>query len=135
MKEIASKFFSSHAAVTGLFLIVAISLMFNTLKVIQRNYELQQQVDQLTDEVGLIKVQNQNLKFNIEYYKTDAYLEVEAKRRFNLAESGEKVVLLPKDGDLEPEVLETTIESIQESRPVHQENFEKWMTFLFGSTR
>ncbi len=135
MKEIASKFLSSQTAVTGLFLVVAISLMFNTLKVIQQNYELQQKVDVLADEVALIEVQNQNLAYNIEYYKTDSYLEVEAKRRFNLAEPGEKVVFLPKDGDAEPEPTVTEAEADVDLRPSYQQNFEKWMIFLFGSTQ
>lgn len=134
MKELASKFLDSKTAVTGLFLVVAISLMFNTLKVIQRNYELQQQLDTLADEVALIEVENQNLKFNIQYYETDAYLEVEAKRRFNLAEAGEKVILLPKDGDLPQEQLRTRVEEQQATQPQYEQNLDKWRAFLFGGS-
>ncbi len=134
MKELASKFLDSKIAVTGLFLVVAISLMFNTLKVIQRNYELQQQLDTLADEVALIEVENQNLKFNIQYYETDAYLEVEAKRRFNLAETGEKVILLPKDGDLPQEQLRTRVEEQQATQPQYEQNLDKWRAFLFGGS-
>ena len=134
MKDLASKFLDSRNAVTGLFLVVALSLMFNPLKVVQRNYELQQQVDQLQDEVALVAVQNQNLKYNIEFYKTDAYLEAEAKRRLNLAAPGERVILLPKDGDLEQEALDDTFTEPEDPRPQYQENFDKWMIFLFGSS-
>lgn len=134
MKNIANKFLDSRNAVFGLFLILSISLMYNTLKVIQKNYALQSQVDLLIDEVALVEVQNQNLRYNIEYYKTDSYLEVEAKRRFSLAGSGEKVVLLAKDGDGQQEELRTTIEQRQEAKPLHQDNFEKWMIFLFGNS-
>ena len=133
MKNIASKFLNAQSAATGLFLVVAVSLMLNTVKVVQRNYELQQDVDVLADEVALVEVQNQNLKYNIEYYKTDSFLEVEAKQRFNLAEKGEKVILLPKDGDADPDELNDTFQEPTEPRPQYQENFEKWMIFLFGS--
>ena len=133
MKNIASKFLNAQSAATGLFLVVAVSLMLNTVKVVQRNYELQQDVDVLADEVALVEVQNQNLKYNIEYYKTDSFLEVEAKRRFNLAEKGEKVILLPKDGDADPDELNDTFQEPTDPRPQYQENFEKWMIFLFGS--
>ena len=132
MKEIANKFLDSRMAVTGLFLVVALSLMVNTVKVIQRNYELQQDVDNLAAEVALIEVQNQNLKYNIEYYQTDAYLEVEAKQRFNLAESGEKVIFLPKDGDLEPEPLRSSLSAQSSAQPEYERNFDKWIAFLFG---
>jgi cell division protein FtsB len=135
MPDILKKLFDTRNAVFVLFVIIAFSLVYNTLKVIQRNYELQQQVDKLAAEVALIEIQNQNLKYNIEYYKTDAYLEVEAKRRFNLAESGEKVVLLPKDGDEEPEKFSSSGIEITTSKPKakYQENLDSWLTFIFGS--
>ena len=132
MKELAGKFLDSRNAVTGLFLVIAISLMFNTVKVIQRNYELQEKVDNLADEVALIAVQNQNLKYNIEYYKTDAFLQSEAKRRLNLAEPGEKVILLPKDGDVAVADEKVADQQIDNTQPLYRENFDKWMTFLFG---
>jgi len=134
MKETLAKLLDSRNAVMGLFLVVAVSLMFSTFKVILRNYELQQQVDELADEVALIEVQNQNLKYNIEYYKTDSYLQVEAKRRLNLAAPGEKVIFLPKDGDVDkPDSTQPNGESL-DSQPLHKANFEKWMIFLFGNT-
>lgn len=129
MTQKFQKIFSSEFAVLALFTVVAFSLVFNTLKVIQRNYALQEQVDQLADEVALVEVQNQRLRFDIEYYKTDEYLEVEAKRRFNLSEKGEKVVFLEKDGDPEVEPV-TAVESSALDEEVS--NFDKWMIFFFG---
>ena len=133
MLEQIKKTFDTQNAAFLLFIVIAVSLMYNTLTVIQKNYELQRQVDELAQEVALVEVQNQNLKFNIDYYKTDAYLEVEAKRRFNLAEEGERVVLLPKDGD-KPILTPDLIEKSQPAKPLYQENFDSWMTFLFGRT-
>ena len=124
------KLFDSSNVVFIIFLVMAVSLIYNTLGVIQKNYTLQQQVDELEQEVALIELENQNLGFNIEYYKTDAFLEVEAKRRFNLAEKGETVVLLEKDGDAPAEETE---EIFTEESSRQQDNFDAWMTFLFGS--
>lgn len=134
MKDQFAKLLNSRTAVTGLFLVVALSLAFNTVKVVLRNYELQQEVDTLADEVSLIELRNQNLRYNIEYYKTDAFLETEAKRRLNLAAPGEKVVLLPKDGDIEAEDALEQAQEEAEPKPQYQENFENWMIFLFGKT-
>lgn len=125
------KYFNSQNAALILFAIIAVSLSFNTFKVIQRNYELQQEVDRLKDEISVIEVQNQNLVYNIEYYKSEAYLNVEAKRRFNLAEKGEQVIFLPKDG--EPEQL-LNPELTQSTGPTDTySNFDKWMIFFFGT--
>lgn len=134
MPDTYKKFFETKTAVTALFVIIALSLTYNTVKVVQRNYTLQQRVDELTDQVALVEVQNQNLAFNIEYYQTDEYLEVEAKRRFNLAEKGERVIFLPKDGDVEDVPVETG--SGSELLPQQDNsNFDKWMIFLFGAIR
>ncbi len=131
MIEKLQKLTTSQNAVLILFMVLAFSLVFNTFKVIQKNYTLQQKVDKLSDEVALIEVQNQNLKYNIEYYKTDAYLEVEAKRRFNLAENGERVILLPKDGD--PESTQQKQTQAERVEAEEKSNFQKWVVFFFGS--
>lgn len=133
MIDKVQKLFNSQTAVMIIFTVMATSLAFNTFNVIQRNYELQKKLDNLEDEVALIDVQNQNLKYNIEYYKTDNYLEIEAKRRFNLAGKGEGVIFLPKDGDPVFEESDSLIEQSQGIDSV-KSNFEKWMLFLSGSS-
>lgn len=132
MSRPLDKIISSQSAVLALFVVIALSLGFNTFKVIQRNYELQQNVDNLADEVALIEVQNQNLEYNIEYYKSDSYLEVESKRRFNVVGKDEHVIFLPKDS-----TDESSSESAQllENSDIEHSNFDKWMIFFSGKDR
>lgn len=127
MNRQIDKLINSKNAVFGLFVVISISMIFNIAKVIQRNYELQQAVDRLKNEVALVEVENQNLRYNIEYYKTDSYLEVEAKRRLNLAGQNENVILLPKNGD---QSIQQNIDGNESTE--EKSNFEKWMIFLFG---
>lgn len=133
MQQKLKKILDPTNAVFAVFLVLALSLIYNTLSVIQKNYTLQAQVDELEQEVSLIELENQNLAFNIEYFKTDAYLEVEAKRRFNLAGEGEKAVLFAKDGDLPVTEEDDDVVQEVEQKSQYQENFDAWMTFLFGS--
>jgi len=134
MKNLISKFLDSKNAVFGVFLIVALSMIYNTLVVIDKNYTLQQQVDKLADEIALIEVQNQNLKYNIEYYKTDSYLKNQAKRRFNLAEPGEKVIFFDKNNNQTTEQNSSAVENKLETKPQYRDNFDKWFIFLFGKS-
>ncbi len=62
MQENLKNILETKHAVTALFVIIALSLTYNTVKVIQRNYTLQQRVDELTDQVALIELQNQEMK-------------------------------------------------------------------------
>ena len=109
--------------------IIAASLIWSTVKAVQKNYELQAQVDQLEEEIAILELENENLQLGISYYDTDAYLELEARKKFNKASSGENVLLLPKDGDGAVEDA-----PIEESQAQEEElsNFAQWKYFLFG---
>lgn len=126
MHENLTKIFNNKTLSFAVFLVLAASLTWNTVKVIQRNFELQQQVNNLTGEVELLKVKNQNKKYQIEYFKSNVFLELAAREKFKKAAAGEKVVNLPKD---------TTVESADTADVVIEEdkssNFDKWIAFLF----
>jgi len=107
--------------------IIALSLIWSTVKAVQKNYELQGQVDNLEDQISILELENENLKLGIEYYKTDTYLELEARQKFNKAGDGESVLLLPKDGDGPQDDQNASGQNEQE-----RSNLEQWKYFLFG---
>ena len=109
--------------------IIAVSLVWSTVRAVQKNYELQAQVDQLEDEIAILELENDNLKLGISYYDTDSYLELEARKKFNKAGNGEGVLLLPKDGD---GPVEDVLEQESESQEEELSNFAQWKYFLFG---
>ncbi len=108
--------------------VIALSLIWSTIKTIQKNYQLQGQVDSLEEEISILELENENLKLGIEYYKTDTYLELEARQKFNKAGANESVLLLPKDGD-GPDANQNGQE--EDSEP---SNFQQWKYFLFGNS-
>jgi cell division protein FtsB len=131
MLEKLRTYFETKNITFFVFALIAFSLSWSTVKVIQRNYDLQQQVRGLEDEVSLLELENSNLKLNIEYYKTDAFLELEARAKFNKADRGESVVLLPKDINPEIAVEEdlTKVTPLPEERGITA-NFNSWLDFL-----
>ena len=64
--------------------IVAGLMGWNMINVIRQNYEYQQKADKIADEISLMELENEKLKYNIEYYKTDSYLEQRARRSSKL---------------------------------------------------
>lgn len=129
MHENLTKIFNNKTFSFTLFLILAMSLTWNTVKVIQRNFELQQEVNQLSSEIELLELQNQNAKYEIEYFKTDAYLELAAREKFQKAAPGETVVNLPKDTSIELD--DNNVETTEDST----NNFDAWVDFFFPSNR
>lgn len=111
-------------------ILIAVSLIWNTIGVVQKNYGLQAQVDKLENEIAILELQNQQLKYDIEYYQTDEYLELEAREKFNKKAPGERVVAL-SDNDLkDPLPEEEQAELIP--KPQYEQNLEQWLYFLFG---
>jgi len=110
--------------------VIAVSLIWNTVKVVQKNYGLQAQVDKLSDEISILELQNQQLQYDIGYFKTDEYLELAAREKFNKRADGERVIALPKDDPSDPLPPEEQAKLIP--KPQYQENLEQWLYFLFG---
>ena len=113
------------AVIVVLIIYVAVA----TLNVIARNYQLQQQVDQLEQENEIIALENQQLEYQIMYYQTEAFVEKEARAKLNLQEPGERVIVFP---DLVPERQRPPEpEPEPEFAEEAANNFSEWAYFLF----
>lgn len=129
MRRILKNIFETNQIVRIFGIVIAASLVWQTVKVVQRNYTLQQQVDRLSDEVAVLQLQNDQLKFDIEYYKTDEYLELAARKEFNKRGAGERVVALSKDDVSDPSLPEDQANTL--TKPQYQANLDEWLFFLF----
>ena len=111
--------------------IVAVSVTWTSVRIVQRNYRLQKEISALQQEVEVAKLEVENQKLQNAYYQSDAFLELAAKRQLNKAEPGEKLIIVPKSVALanvtpEPELEETTDQKKQLS------NWQAWLEFLSG---
>ena len=127
-------FFSLNTLLYAIALVIAVSLSLNTVSVIERNYTLEQEVESLQEEISILSLENENLKFNIEYYKTDDYLEVAAKEKFSKRGTGESVVVFERD-EFTPTNTALSFETVEqeEQQADFKENFNAWWDFLFSS--
>jgi cell division protein FtsB len=115
--------------------VIVLLVTWSSLGAIQANFELQKEISKLQQENKVNELENTNLKLKNEYYNTDQYLELTARRQFGLAAPGEKVLLVPKSV-----ALAHTVETLKEDKqaqtvtlpgkPWYQHNFEAWMDFL-----
>jgi cell division protein FtsB len=131
------KQFSKHFSFNDLLLVgallIALGLAWNTVGAMQRNYRLQQKHDQIKAEVELYELQNQNLKYNIAYLKTDDYLELAARDKFNKALPGETLVYLPSSGAApQAPVAKSTVQKKVAEPKGWRGNLQSWWRFLQG---
>ena len=133
MPEKLHKYFNYNDFLLIGALLIALGLAWNTIGAMQRNYRLQQKYDQLKAEVQLFELQNQNLKYNIAYLKTDGYLELAAREKFNKALPGETMVYLPNSGAAsQAPVAKSTVQKKEVTPKGWRGNVQAWWKFLRG---
>lgn len=118
------------------FAVIVLMVCWSGVRVIETNYRLEQQIARQAEQNKLGKLQNTNKKLQNDYYKTDQYLELQARRIFGKAAPGETLLLVPKDVALAHTVdlpQRQTASSQQDTskKPLYQRNFESWMKFFF----
>ena len=114
--------------------IIILLASWSTVVAIQTNYELQQQISQLEQEVEINRLETQNLRLENQYLETDTFLELAARRQFGKAAPGEELLLVSKQVAKSYIVQTDTFdegESIDEQKPDYQQNLEDWKNFFF----
>lgn len=115
----------------GMLIIVGVAVfwlgfMTITIDVMNRNYRLQRQVDQGALDNQVIEIQNENLRLEQAYYKTNEYLELSARALLGKALPGEHLVLLKR-----AEVADTN-QGKTDQQFEQRSNLDQWLDFLSG---
>ena len=110
-------------------LLIGSTWVWSTVAAIQRNFELQQQVDILSQQIAVQELENKSQQLQNEYYNTAEYQELSARERLGKAAPGEKLLILPPNKvavapEAQPEATGTPI--------AERSNFAQWLYFLFG---
>lgn len=113
--------------------IIAVLVTWSGVKSIQTNYDLQKQISKLNQENNVKRLENTNLELRNEYYKSDQFLELAARRQFGKAAPGETLINVPKNVALsyttQIKAEENKIES-KSNKPKYQQNIEAWFKFF-----
>jgi hypothetical protein len=120
--------------VIGVALIIGMGWAWGSVEMMQRNFELQKEIDSKSRQQKLTELQTQNLLFEQRYYKSSEYQELAVRERLGLAKPGEKAIILPanteaaKNADLL--LMQKAVQPVESTN-----NFQQWMNFLFGGSR
>lgn len=113
----------SQMVTIGLILYVAFLLSRSTW----HNYQTNQQISALNDDLKKLQAENQNLNNEIVYYQTESFKELEARRRLGLKKQGENVVVLP--GETEGENGDNTNTNKNKEETI-EPNYIAWFHYV-----
>jgi cell division protein FtsB len=118
------------------FAVVVLLASWSGVNVIETNFELQKQIAQLDQQNQVQQLTNTNLKLQDEYYNTDTYLELTARKQLGKGAPGEKLLLVPKEVALaHAKQLPADNAPVQtrkaQDKPVYRQNLDAWLSFFF----
>lgn len=113
--------------------IIALSVTWSSIKVIQKNYGLEKQITVLQQQVDILNQQTKNLKLENQYYNTTAFLDLAARKYFGLANPGEKLILVPTEVAqkyIHPAPTSTSSSIPKKPKSHFIQNLQDWTNFF-----
>jgi len=125
------RFLTMNNIVISVALIIGASWAWGSIGMMQRNYDLQKEVDTKYQQQRLAELQVATLEYEQNYYRSSEYQELAVRDRLNLADPGEKLLMLPPNSEQAKnatKIFETTT-TVSAEPP---SNLQQWTNFLFG---
>ncbi|MDB5160508.1 MAG: hypothetical protein JWO99_771 [Candidatus Saccharibacteria bacterium] len=110
--------------------LIAAGWIWGSLGVMQRNYNLQKEIDYKKQQLQLTQLQRDNLSLQQSYYKTPEYQQLAVRDALGLVLPGEKALILPPNSAVA--IAQDTTKTTTPTVLVNTSNLEQWVNFLFG---
>lgn len=121
-------------SVENVVLIVAILLClvwtYQSIAAMSRNWELSERLTAERKELELLNVEVDTAELENEYYRSNEYQEIMARKYLDKQFEGEKMVVMPENSEAAKNKHKIVVTEAEEKT---YSNFEKWMMFLFPS--
>lgn len=114
--------------------LLAISWAWASVGVVQRNYNLQREVDDKKRQQQLVELWGREFAYEQKYYKSEEYKALEVRTRLGLVD-GAKVVILPPNSPA-AELYDKQQDEKLTGKQVatEQGELQEWLNFLFGGS-
>ena len=109
-------------------LIIGVLVAVQFGRQVYANWEIGQRAAALEAQIGEVEARNAELRVELGYLETDAYISAEARRLANLGRPGDQVLIIPAGAEAPlPEELAAAAEA---PAPL----LEQWLDLFFGSS-
>lgn len=111
--------------------VVFIYMFVSTGEALWQNFQINQEIVVLRNDIIQLEQQNAQYKNLIAYLKTESFKEKEARRKLGYKKPGETVVAIPQDNFLHIDPGTTKTNETPENKPV-MSNPQKWWDYILG---
>ena len=129
--DIKSRFLTSKAVLAGAFIVLGL-MSVSLGKEVYRSYQINKEISSIRDEISKLQQKNDELSHLLEYFKTDAYQEKEAREKLSLQKEGETAVAIPTAKANESQLAEIQEAELKDANPIsNKSNPAKWWDYFF----
>lgn len=123
--------FSPGHILLALIPVYLLLLFFGSISNLSKNWELQQETNEKRTELAYLTLQVDNLELENQYYSSEEYQEIAARRFQNKKLAGENLVYLPENTERARRKHQS---ATSEQRAILNEksNLDQWLSFLFN---
>lgn len=109
-------------------IVLCLTLTYQSIMAMTRNWELSEKLGAEKRQLELLSIQVEKEQLENDYYKSDEYQELLARKFLDKQLTGEKMVVLPDNTE---KAKNKHIEKNEDASERTYSNFEKWMMYLF----
>lgn len=121
-------FFTVENVVLGLAIVLCLVWTFQSIKAMSRNWELSEKLTAERKTLELLKVEVEAAELENDYYKSDEYQELLARKQLDKKLEGENMVVLPENSEMAKNKYKNSTTEVVEKK---YSNAQKWMMYLF----
>jgi len=126
------KILNLQTATSLLLIITILAVTLSSIDIILKNYELQKDIAVAEQKVSIAQYEVENQKLQNEFYRTDAYLDIAARKQLTVGLAGEKLMIVPKNVALS--YIPNTVSEDTETNETSESKtpFQEWIDFING---
>ena len=107
-------------------IIIGLLLAVQFGRQVYANWEIGQRADAIEAQIAQVEAENVELRQELDYLQSEAYISAEARRLANLGAPGEEVLIIPPGAE---EPLPEALAAAGRPKPL----LEQWIDLFFGS--
>ena len=121
-------FFTVENIVLVLAIVLCLTWTYQSIAAMSRNWELSETLITEKKELELLNIEVEMAELENEYYKSEEYQELMARKLLDKKLDGENMVVLPENSETAKNKYKKEIVGVADKE---YSNFEKWMMYLF----